>query len=118
MTATQIRPASQLSPLVAGVRTAVERHAGWAETAELVADALRRHLPAPDVLTAEQIELERTRILEGWRRHPHALPRPALRSDAPYVTHGKHTSDHRRSTNHVTCPSPKLLDLTRRLRHR
>ncbi len=40
MTATQIRPAAQLSPLVAGIRTAVERHADWAETAELVATAI------------------------------------------------------------------------------
>jgi predicted metal-dependent enzyme (double-stranded beta helix superfamily) len=54
MTATQIRPATRLSPLLAGVRTAVERHAGWAETAQLVADQLRRHLPTPDVLTAAQ----------------------------------------------------------------
>jgi 3-mercaptopropionate dioxygenase len=54
MTALQIRPASRLSPLVDGIRTAVESNAGWAETAQLVADALQRNLPAPDVLTAEQ----------------------------------------------------------------
>jgi 3-mercaptopropionate dioxygenase len=54
MTATRIRPANQLSPLVAGIRTAVERHADWAETAQLVTGQLRRHLPTPDVLTAEQ----------------------------------------------------------------
>ena len=54
MTATQIRPASRLSPLVAGIRTAVDSHAGWAETAQLVADQLRRHLPGTDVLTLEQ----------------------------------------------------------------
>ena len=54
MTATQTRPAGQLSPLVAGIRTAVESHAGWAETAQLVADQLRRHLPTPDVLTTAQ----------------------------------------------------------------
>ena len=54
MTATQIRPATRLSPLVAGIRTAVETHADWAETAQLVAGQLRRHLPTPDVLTAEQ----------------------------------------------------------------
>src|SRR5918997_6149100 len=54
MTATQVRPADRLSPLVAGIRTAVERHAGWAETAQLVADQVRRHLPNRDVLTAEQ----------------------------------------------------------------
>jgi predicted metal-dependent enzyme (double-stranded beta helix superfamily) len=54
MTATQIRPAGQLSPLVAGIRTAVNRHADWAETARLVAEELRLHPPTPDVLTDEQ----------------------------------------------------------------
>ena len=54
MTATQIRPAGRLSPLVAGIRTAVERHAGWSETAQLVAEQLRRHPPTPDMLSAEQ----------------------------------------------------------------
>jgi predicted metal-dependent enzyme (double-stranded beta helix superfamily) len=54
MTATLIHPANQLTPLVAGIRTAVEIHAGWADTAELVADQLRRHLPTADVLTAAQ----------------------------------------------------------------
>src|SRR3979411_1627791 len=52
--ATQIRPATRLSPLVAGIRTAVQSHADWAETAQLVADQLRRHLPTLDVLTAAQ----------------------------------------------------------------
>jgi 3-mercaptopropionate dioxygenase len=65
MTATQIRPAGRLSPLVAGIRTAVERHADWATTAELVADQLRRHLPGPDVLTAEQ----RLGSPDGYRGH-------------------------------------------------
>jgi 3-mercaptopropionate dioxygenase len=54
MTATQIRPATRLSPLVAGIRTVVQSHADWAETAQLVAGQLRRHLPTPDVLTAAQ----------------------------------------------------------------
>ncbi len=54
MTATLTRPANRLSSLVAGIRTAVDSHADWAETAQLVADQLRRHLPTPDVLTAEQ----------------------------------------------------------------
>ena len=54
MTATQIRPTDRLSSLVAGIRTAVDSHADWAETAQLVADQLRRHLPSPDVLTAAQ----------------------------------------------------------------
>jgi predicted metal-dependent enzyme (double-stranded beta helix superfamily) len=54
VTATQIRPAERLSPLVAGIRTAVGRHADWTETARLVTEQLRRHLPTPDVLTPAQ----------------------------------------------------------------
>jgi 3-mercaptopropionate dioxygenase len=54
MTATQIHPAGRLSALVTGIRTAVARHGDWAQTAQLVADQLRRQLPTPDVLTAEQ----------------------------------------------------------------
>jgi 3-mercaptopropionate dioxygenase len=71
MTATQILPAGRLSPLVAGIRTAVESDAGWAETAQLVADQLRRHLPGPDVLTPEQ----RLGSPDGYRGHTlHAEP--------------------------------------------
>src|SRR3954471_17101982 len=65
MTATQIRPAGRLSPLVAGIRSAVESHADWAETAQLVAEQLRLHLPTPDVLTAEQ----RLGSADGYRGH-------------------------------------------------
>src|SRR3954470_15984639 len=54
MTATQAPPAGDLATLVAGVRTAVDAHAAWPETAQLVAEQLRRHLPTPDVLTAAQ----------------------------------------------------------------
>jgi predicted metal-dependent enzyme (double-stranded beta helix superfamily) len=54
MTTTQIRPATDLSELLDGVRLAVSAHAGWSDTAQLVAEQLRRHLPTPDVLTAEQ----------------------------------------------------------------
>ena len=45
---------TRLDELVAGIRSAVDRQADWARTAELVADELRRNLPTPDVLTAEQ----------------------------------------------------------------
>jgi predicted metal-dependent enzyme (double-stranded beta helix superfamily) len=65
MTATQIRPAGRLGPLRAGIRTAVESQAGWAETAQLVAEQLSRHLPAPGVLTAEQ----RLGSPDGYRDH-------------------------------------------------
>jgi 3-mercaptopropionate dioxygenase len=65
MTATEIIPAAGLSPLVAGIRTAVDGHAGWAETAQRVAGQLRRHLPTPDVLTAEQ----RLGSPDGYRSH-------------------------------------------------
>jgi predicted metal-dependent enzyme (double-stranded beta helix superfamily) len=54
MTATLIPTAGRLSPLVAGIRTAVDDHAGWEETAQRVAEQLRRHLPNPDVLSAAQ----------------------------------------------------------------
>src|SRR4051812_35560468 len=65
MTATQIPTAGQLTPLVDGIRVAVERHADWAETAQLVAEELRRHLPTPDVLSAEQ----RLGSPDGYRGH-------------------------------------------------
>ena len=64
MTATQIRPAG-LSALVAGIRTAVDSRADWAGTAELVAEQLRRHLPSPEVLGAEQ----RLGSPDGYRSH-------------------------------------------------
>jgi predicted metal-dependent enzyme (double-stranded beta helix superfamily) len=65
MTATQISATSHLADLVAGVRTAVERHPDWDEAARLVADELRRHLPGPEVLTAAQ----RRGSPDGYRGH-------------------------------------------------
>ncbi|HYU03687.1 MAG TPA: hypothetical protein VEL02_07580, partial [Jatrophihabitantaceae bacterium] len=56
---------TDLSDLLTGVRTAVAAHADWSGTAELVADQLRRHLPAPDVLSAEQ----RLGSPDGYRSH-------------------------------------------------
>jgi 3-mercaptopropionate dioxygenase len=54
MTATLLHPINVLGPLADGVRTAIDAGGYWAETARLVAEQLRRHLPAPDVLTAAQ----------------------------------------------------------------
>ena len=52
MPLTQLQP--DLAELVTGTRAAVATRAGWQFTARLVADQLRRHLPGPNVLTAEQ----------------------------------------------------------------
>jgi 3-mercaptopropionate dioxygenase len=65
MTTTQIRPTERLAELVAGVRTTVDAQADWSETAQLVADELRRHLPTPDVLTGAQ----RLGSPDGYRSH-------------------------------------------------
>jgi 3-mercaptopropionate dioxygenase len=54
MTTTHTRPAVQLTGLLQGVRTAVAAQASWSDTAQLVAEQLRRHLPGPEVLTPEQ----------------------------------------------------------------
>src|SRR3954463_5001600 len=54
MTTIQARPVTEMRELLDGVRTAVAARAGWSDTARLVAEQLRRHLPSPDVLTAEQ----------------------------------------------------------------
>ena len=43
-----------LARLAAAVRVAVGKRADWADTAQLVASALERHLPSPSILTAQQ----------------------------------------------------------------
>jgi 3-mercaptopropionate dioxygenase len=43
-----------LGDLISAVRAATQRGASWTETAGLVTDQLRRHLPGPQILTAEQ----------------------------------------------------------------
>jgi predicted metal-dependent enzyme (double-stranded beta helix superfamily) len=65
MTALQSPSVDQLTALVTGVRSAVATPADWSQTAELVAAQLRRHLPGPDVLTAEQ----RAGSADGYRSH-------------------------------------------------
>jgi predicted metal-dependent enzyme (double-stranded beta helix superfamily) len=65
MMTTQTLPAAQLSELVDGVRAAVDARASWSDTAQLVAEQLRRHLPSLDVLTAQQ----RLRSPDGYRSH-------------------------------------------------
>jgi predicted metal-dependent enzyme (double-stranded beta helix superfamily) len=65
MTTTETRPTTDLTELVEGVRTAVAARASWAESAELVAEQLRRHLPGPEVLTHEQ----RLGSPDGYQTH-------------------------------------------------
>jgi 3-mercaptopropionate dioxygenase len=65
MTTTQTRPGTELTELAAGVRSLVTRHASWSETAQLVAEQLRRHLPGVEVLTTEQ----RLGSPDGYRSH-------------------------------------------------
>ena len=65
MTTTQTRRISELTDLVAGVRSAIAAHASWSDTAQLVAERAA-HAPAqPDVLTAEQ----RLGSPDGYRSH-------------------------------------------------
>ena len=40
--------------LITGIRSAVAQHASWPQTAELVGEQVRRHLPDPDILTAQE----------------------------------------------------------------
>jgi hypothetical protein len=47
-------PAPGLAALTTAVRVAVAKRGDWADTAQLVASALDRHLPSPNILTAEQ----------------------------------------------------------------
>jgi 3-mercaptopropionate dioxygenase len=65
MIATQAPPAGRLSDLVTAVRTVLDPSAEWAQTAQVVAEQLRRHLPSPDLLTAEQ----RLGSADGYRSH-------------------------------------------------
>jgi predicted metal-dependent enzyme (double-stranded beta helix superfamily) len=71
MITTRTHSAGQIDTLAAGVRRVVAKDLGWAETSQLVAAQLRRHLPTSDVLTAEQ----RAGSPDGYRSYPlHAEP--------------------------------------------
>ncbi len=58
MSMTLLAPPRHLAPelveLVTATRSAVAAHAGWQQTARLVAEQLRRHLPTPAVLAEIQ----------------------------------------------------------------
>ena len=48
-----------MDQLVTAVRAAVARNTDWRDTASHVADALRKHLPSPELLSADQLAGER-----------------------------------------------------------
>ena len=52
MSPTAARP--ELAALVSDLRAVIDTHTGWGQTAALVAGALRRHMPTPHLLTAEE----------------------------------------------------------------
>ena len=54
-----------MTELIDAVRAAVDPDADWSDTAQRVAEQLRRHLPGPDVLSAE----ERLGSSDGYRSH-------------------------------------------------
>jgi predicted metal-dependent enzyme (double-stranded beta helix superfamily) len=84
-----------LDELVPAVRAAVARRAGWEETAQLVADELRRHLPTPEILTPKQ----RAGDPERFRTHLlHAEPNGAFSIIALVWRPGQETRIH----DHVT----------------
>jgi 3-mercaptopropionate dioxygenase len=57
---------TQMTALVGAVRDAIRAHADWRETAELVAEALRRNLPGSEVLSPE----ERLGSPDRFESHP------------------------------------------------
>jgi 3-mercaptopropionate dioxygenase len=81
--------------LVAGIRAATARRADWAQTAELVADQLRLHLPGPQILTAD----ERAGRPDGYVTHTlHAEPDGSFSVCALVWRSGQQTPIH----DHVT----------------
>lgn len=50
----RVKPDRCLVNLVSAVRAVTRTGASWTETADLVADQLRLHMPGPDILTPEQ----------------------------------------------------------------
>src|SRR5262245_23882756 len=59
------REETNVHELVFAVRAAVDQREDWRTTVRLVSDALERHLPSPDILTAEQ----QVGDPEGYRSH-------------------------------------------------
>jgi 3-mercaptopropionate dioxygenase len=94
---TTVSPARTRCPadLVAAIRAAISQHADWQQTASLVADQLRSHLPPADVLTAAERQGER----DGYRCHVlHSEPDGSFSVTAMVWRPGQATPVH----DHVT----------------
>ncbi len=81
--------------LVTAIRSATARHADWQQTAVLVAEQVRRHLPGPEILTAR----ERGGSPDGYVCHTlHTEPDGAFSVCAVVWRPGQQTPIH----DHVT----------------
>jgi 3-mercaptopropionate dioxygenase len=81
--------------LIMAIRSATQHHADWQQTAVLVADQLRQHLPGPEILTAREREGEP----DGYRCHIlHAEPDGSFSVTAMVWRPGQVTPIH----DHVT----------------
>jgi predicted metal-dependent enzyme (double-stranded beta helix superfamily) len=77
--------------LVAAIRAATSRHTDWQQTADFVAAELRRHLPAPDFLTAA----EREGLADDYQCHVlHVEPDGSFSVTAMVWRHGQITPIH------------------------
>ena len=94
---TMISPVRTRCPadLVTAIRGATRQHADWARTAVLVADELRRRLPGPQILTADELAGDP----DGYRCHIlHAEPDGSFSVTAMVWRPGQVTPIH----DHVT----------------
>ena len=81
--------------LVTAIRAATAQHTDWAQTAVLVADELRRRLPGPQILTADELAGDP----DGYRCHIlHAEPDGSFSVTAMVWRPGQVTPIH----DHVT----------------
>jgi predicted metal-dependent enzyme (double-stranded beta helix superfamily) len=81
--------------LLTAIRSATQRHANWQQTAELVADQLRRNLPTTDILTPGELLGDP----DGYRCHVlHAEPDGSFSVTAMVWRPGQVTPIH----DHVT----------------
>ena len=106
MSSTSLISARCPAELVSGIRHAVQQHDDWQQTARLVADEVRRHLPAPEEALTEQ---ERLGGPSGYQTHLlHAEPDGTFSIVALVWRPGQATTIH----DHVTWGAFAVLEGT------